>query len=152
MARKPFNPKLYEEWDRKARQWTRAIMPAQYVVKDNPLKHGVDLLVYENDTHAFNVEPEVKTIWTGRFPYPDLNLPIRKSKFCHLEKPTLFIVFSKDGSEYFAVWDYIVNCCEVQEVPNKYVRRGELFFKIPLVDCCRDIKRALRKHWRRKAS
>ena len=152
MATKPFDPNLLRENDKKARNWVRSVLPEGYTAVDNPDKYGVDLLIYKNGEHIFNIEPEVKKVWKApeEFPWKDVQIPIRKSKMAHLDKPTLFFIFRNDGEKYFCVWDRVMNCAEIKMVPNKYVRSGELFFCVRLKDMDTDINKALRREWKHK--
>ncbi len=152
MATKPFDPNLLRENDKKARDWVKKLMPKGYSAVDNPDKYGVDLFVYKDGKHVFNVEPEIKKVWKAPDPFPwtTTQLPIRKSKFCYLEQPTLFIVFRDDGKQYHCVWGRLLVAAEIKMVPNKYVKTGELFFCVRLKDMDDDITKALKREWRKK--
>ena len=83
---------------------------------------------------------------SGKFPYEDIQLPARKRKYCELDKPTLFVMFRKDGKKLKCFWSQDVLGSELREIPNKYVFSGEKFFKIPLKDSFDTILSAIRPY------
>lgn len=132
---KRFDPELYKENDEKARNALRKAFGKSviYRIEDNPKKRGVDLLVYQGEEHVFNIEVEIKKVWKGAtgFPYANVQFPERKEKYAKLEKPTLFVMFNEDQSQYLAVTgEDLVESPRV-EVRNKYVFQGEKFFQVP---------------------
>ncbi len=152
MATKVFDPNLFRKNDKKAKEWIRGMLPSGYVAMDNPIVTGVDLQIFRNGKHIFNIEPEIKNCWKAgqEFQYETLNIPVRKSKYCYFEQPTLFIVFRDDGKEYFCVWDRILVSSEIKEVPNKYVHSGELFFGVKISEIDKDLGKALKRKYQRK--
>ncbi len=146
MRRKKFDRKLYEMYDAKAKKFARAELEAQGLkVEDHPLKTKVDLIVKNGDDVLFYVETEIKTALDKPFPYATLQLPHRKEKFCGLDKPTLFMLFSSNGKQYFCVWDAHVACSNLAEVSNKYIVGGEFFFQIPIENTDRSLENALKR-------
>jgi len=130
--RKHFDRDLYNENDAKAKAAAKEILK-NFKVEDNPKKTGVDLLVYNKQgEHIFNVECEIKKVWVDKFTYTDVQFPERKSKYCLLEKPTFFIMFNKDLSQYLVVSSKNLLNSPLEIVPNKYISYGEKFFKVPL--------------------
>lgn len=133
--RKRFDKELYDQCDSKAK--SKAIRLVRRVkgfkARENEKKRGVDLIVSENGEDSFYIETEIKKRkWKGdKFPFPDINFPERKRKFAELDKPTLFIMFNEDLSSYLVVTSKDLLESEVKEVPNKYVFKGEKFFKVP---------------------
>lgn len=134
MARKRFDINLYEQNDKLAKESAIKLLDKRkYKIEENPKKRGVDLLVYNKGEHIFNIECEIKRVWTGKdFPYESVQFPERKEKFAKLDKPTLFIMFNKDQSAFLAVDSRDLVKSPKVEVPNKYVYSGELFFQVPL--------------------
>ena len=95
MARKPFDKELYRLYDQKAKQFAKkAIEAAGFTIEENERKTGVDLIVKENNRILFYVETEIKTYLNEgkRFNFSTLHLPERKTKFCGLKYPTLFML------------------------------------------------------------
>lgn len=132
---KRFDPELHRENDEKAKNALRKILGDSkvYRLEDNPKKRGVDMLVHQGDEHVFNIEVEIKKVWNGDkgFPYSDVQFPERKEKYANLEKPTLFVMFNADQSQYLAVTGKDLLESPKVEVRNKYVFSGEKFFKVP---------------------
>ena len=148
MRRKHFDKELYAMYDAKAKEYTRnefEDLHGGWVVEDHPLKTKVDLIVKKDDEIAFYVECEIKTALDKPFEYETLQLPQRKEKFCGLDKPTLFMLFSTDGSSYFCVWDRHVSGSTLAEVSNRYMKFGEYFFQIPVGNTDRRLADALKR-------
>ncbi len=136
VVRKRFDKALHDKTDKLAKQTAIAILEkAGHKVVENPNRHAVDLLVYnDKDEHIFNCEVEIKTNWkTGTdFKYPDVNFLDRKAKYCKLDKPTVFVIFNEDLSQYLSVKGSDVLSSPQEVVKNKYCYDGELFYKLPL--------------------
>lgn len=131
---KPFDRTLFAENDKKARDAVKAWFKGSkvYRVIDNPKKMGVDLLLYEGEEHVGNIEVEVKRVWNGDFKYTSVQFPQRKSKFCVLSQPTLFVMFNSDLSQFLTVTGQDLLSSPLAVVPNKYVFQGEQFYQVPL--------------------
>jgi hypothetical protein len=94
---------------------------------------GVDMMVFKDGEHIAYLELERKTAFKSLpFPYPEVNMPSRKEKYCKLSKPTFFVMFSEDLQNYLVIKDLDVLSSPLKVVKNKYCFDGELFFKIPL--------------------
>ncbi len=150
MNRKPFDRELYDRYDGMARDYAKRELEAVgYSIEDNEKKMGVDLIVKKGDQILFYVECEIKTALDKPFNYETLQLPERKLKFCNLDYPTLFTLFSTKGDKYFAVWDKFVRESPLKEVYNKYVSYREFFFQIPVENCNQNLAGAMRRRWKR---
>lgn len=105
---------------------------SDFNIVDNPKKRGVDLLVYDkNGKHVANIECERKLVWSGKdFKYEDINFPHRKEKYALLEKPTIFVMFNKEMDNYLTVTGDVLITSPLKEVPNKYLYKGEMFYKV----------------------
>lgn len=134
MIRKRFSPELYEQNDKLAKEKAITLLDKRvYKVVENPNKRGVDLLVYKKGEHVFNIECEIKKVWSGKeFKFDNVQFPERKNKFAILEKPTLFIMFNKDQSSFLVVNSKDLVASPKVEVPNKYIYKGEYFYQVPL--------------------
>lgn len=100
---------------------------------ENPDKYGVDLISPDG---TLQIEIEHRLSWDApEFPFPDINIPERKAKFFGDDK-TQYVILSKDY-EYMGVLrgkdmqEYIHNA-NLHENKNKFVKNGELFFKVPV--------------------
>jgi len=154
MARKRFSTDLYEKYDKMAKDLVRKEVPEEFEVRDNPQKMGVDLFAYKDGKISFNIEPECKVCWPAGedFPWATINLPVRKSKYCHYPEPTLFVIFRADGEAYKCFWSWHVLASEIKEVSNKYNKSGELFFDVEMKYTFNSIKAALRRNYKSHTS
>lgn len=133
MTYKRFDRELYDKTDTLAKNHCVALLTnLGYTVRENPKKRDVDLLIYKGEQHIFNVETEIKLVWNGKFKYDTVQFPERKFKYATLNKPTYFIMWNADQSEYLVVKDKDLITSPVKEVRNKYVFQNELFFQVPL--------------------
>lgn len=146
--RKYFDKELYDECDSPAKNAVKNIFKNLtghvFSIEENEKKRGVDLLAYTNGDHVFNIETEVKKVWTDEFSYDSVQFPERKQKFAELDKPTIFIMFNKDLTQYLVVNNSDLLNSPKTMVRNKYIRYGEYFFQVPLNKVVfNDIKTAL---------
>ena len=148
--RKPFDKNLYDQYDKLAKKYAINILELSgYKVRGNAKKTGVDLIVSDkNNNDLFFVEVEIKRyIKAGEsFSFDTLHVPHRKAKYCGLDKPTLFILFSECGKSYLCVWDNIITASPIKEVENKYVTKGEVFFDVPMNHVDDSIDKALKRN------
>ena len=137
-ARKPFDKKLYEKYDKLARIATKAHLKKKgFTAVDHHDKYAQDLIASKTDEWGVNysdpfcVECEVKIVWSGpNFPYDTVQLPQRKKKF--FKELTLFYIWNKELTHAVMFWSQKVKHLKPVEVKNKYVGRGEYFYQIPL--------------------
>lgn len=133
--RKWFDKELHDTYDTMGRDIVKNFVSSFWSMKavDNPKVRGVDLHLYDGDKLVAYAEVEVRPSWkTLEFPYEDLNVPERKRKLLEQGLPTYFFSINKDGTALFHCEAKDVLSCEVKEVANKYVYKGEQFFKVPL--------------------
>lgn len=146
--RKLFDRELYEKYDSLAKKQVLKIFKNlegyTFDIQENEKKRGVDLLAFVNGEHVFNIETEVKRVWSGDFEYDSVQFPERKKKFAELDKPTLFIMFNNNLSEYLVVNNTDLLNSPLEMVRNRYVPYGEHFFQVPLNRVIfNDVKKAL---------
>lgn len=145
MIRKRFDKRLYDENDKKTKEWAKKILPKGYEIRENDNKIKVDLIVSKDNVDIFYIEVECKSSWDeSKFPYDNLNIPSRKKKYTELDKPTLFIVFNAHGSDYLCLWGSTLIESPLEEVKNRFVSHNEMFYKVPLNKCYSDIKKAIK--------
>ena len=146
--RKWFDKDLYKQYDSIAKLSSIRLFKRLkgLSLDENEKLRGVDMLIYKDKKHKYYLECEIKNQeWSpGKFPFPTVNLPERKEKYCKLNKPTLFIIFNKDQTAYICFWGKDVLKSKKEEVRNRYVYNGELFFKIPVKKCYQNIKDAFK--------
>ena len=138
--RKRFDPVAYKHSDNKAKKCiTKYLTSIGHTVLDTEENFGVDLTsTLENI--VYNHEVEMKHMWEGDWPtvWKDINIPFRKNRL-------IVQVFDNDplANFYFYIirgdcevaWKMdatIVKDSPVVEVPNRAVREGEYFFKVPV--------------------
>lgn len=135
MQRKRFDKELHDIYDKLGRDTVKSFVSSFWDMQaiDNPDRYGIDLHLYKEDVLIGYAEVEVRLAWkTIEFPYEDLNVPERKRKLLVQELPTTFFSINKDATALFHCDAAEVLASEVKECYNKYVAKGEHFFKVPL--------------------
>lgn len=99
--------------------------------------YGVDIVVCVGFKPTYYVEVEIKQAWKSGpgFPFPTVNLPQRKKKFADLPKPVEFWILSKDMEWAIILPDFAIRNDRLEEVKNRLVPNGEMFYKIPVEEC-----------------
>ena len=138
--RKRFDPVAYKQSDNKAKKCiTKYLMSLGHTVLDTEENFGVDLMsTLENTT--YNHEVEMKHMWEGEWPtvWKDINIPFRKNRLMVqvFNKEPLanfhFYIIRGDCKVAWKMDANIVKDSPVVEVPNRAVRKGEYFFKVPV--------------------
>ena len=138
--RKRFDPVAYKQSDNKAKECITKYLTSQgHTVLDTKENFGVDLVSTLKDT-VYNHEVEMKHMWEYGWPsaWKDINIPFRKNRL-------IVQVFNADPNAnfhfYIIRWDgkvawkmdaTIVKHSPVVEVPNRVIKEGEYFFKVPV--------------------
>ena len=138
--RKRFDPIAYKQADSKAKECiTNYLISLGHTVFDTEENFGVDVMSTLENT-AYNHEVEMKHMWEGDWPtaWKDINIPFRKNRL-------IVQVFDNDSfaNFYFYIirgdcevaWRMdanVVKASPVIEVPNRAVKEGEYFFKVPV--------------------
>lgn len=138
---KRFDRELFEKFDKLARDAGKRYWKAKgYHVVDNTDRYGPDLIVTpvggnEYSNGDFYCEVEIKRPWKGKdFQYPQIQIPGRKAKFLNKDKynlPICFLVLNADQTYGYLIEGETLASIPLVEVPNKYVWKGEKFFRIP---------------------
>ena len=132
---KKFDRKLFEEFDKLARDAGKRYWKAKgYHVVDNIDRYGPDLIVTpvggsEYSIGDFYCEVEIK-----RPQYAHIQIPGRKAKFLNKDKynlPICFLVLNADQTYGYLIQGDTLAETPLVEVPNKYVWKGEKFFRVP---------------------
>jgi len=139
-VRKSFSKELHAKHDEKARSQAKTYWKAQgYHVVDNPNTKGVDLILINPDTEEIEgyVEVEVKNNWNAKaFQYGTLQLPERKGKYIDQYGNRIrYMVYSKDLTQAFIISSLVLKRSPLVEVSNKFVRKGEYFYQVPVAKC-----------------
>ncbi len=128
-----FDRDIFDECDLKARAWAKHLFKRYGVeLRDNPDEYGVDLIAYRNDREVGYVEVEIKKTWNGAFIYKYLNVPIRKKKLLTSRLRSVLVAFNHDGTQCFICNDNVVLSSAIEEVKNKHVSHGEMFYRVPV--------------------
>jgi len=132
--RKHFDKALYDRYDAAAKTAARTLLQhTNFVLKDSEKKTDVDFEIYKDDKLIGFLEVEVKRNWAvGPFIYNDVQWPERKWKYCNLTKPTVFLMFNADLSQYLTATGEDLLSSKIEMIRNKYVAYGESFFKVPV--------------------
>jgi len=140
---KRFSKKLFDENDARAREAALKFLVPRFAKKGweidhNPDKYGPDLLVTDKDGVVRQlVECEIRNSWkSGRFPWSRVQLFSRKEKYLSLygEKMSVFVCNDVLTHALFITGKQLLDAPQ-EEVPNKYVPRGEFFRIIPIEEC-----------------
>jgi hypothetical protein len=132
---KSFDKELWLQYDELGRNTVKDFIERTWniEVRDNPDKYGVDLLLYSNDKLQGYAEVEVRNSWKSKlFPFNDLNVPSRKEKLLNNSLPTFFFSVNKNANALLFCKAEDVLSSPLVENKNKYISKGELFYKIPL--------------------
>ena len=137
MATKRFSSNLFKNNDEAAKDAAEFLKEFFGVDKftDAETRYAIDREGYRGGHHCINVEVEIKQHWKEGhkpFPFEDINLPSRKEKYFELKLPTYFVIFSADCKGCMVFSDRTAKNSKLVEVPNRYVPKGEYFYKIPI--------------------
>jgi len=131
---KKFDKQLFDQNDPKSRSVVKEFFKKHNLLfKDNTDKYGIDLL---SSDETVGIEIERRLVWVGNsFPYDEINLPERKTKFFLKNIATFYVILSKDYSRMGmisgkVIKEYLTDDL-LKENSNKFVNNGELFYKIP---------------------
>lgn len=134
---KKFDSRLYEE-----NNWGALDTVLRVLAEDdlfaclNEDKYGPDIVVFRGFKPVRYVEVEVKRVWKGdQFPWDTIQLPERKGKFLELGKPIEFWILNEGMDHAVIIPESAVQNSPLEEVSNKYIEDGELFYKIAIDDC-----------------
>lgn len=131
MTAKPFDPELYAEHDPAKLLAIDYFTRLGYQAEVNKDKFGIDLEIKTPQGKTFWVEVEVKTGWVGnRFPYRDLQLPMRKAKFANPD--SYFMVINKGHTHFMAVPATNIDLTQTRDLDTKLGTTGETFLAVPL--------------------
>jgi hypothetical protein len=134
---KPFDKALFEANDKRGRDIVKTFFTTLEIqATDNPDAYAVDLILSREGKKIGYAEVEIRHNWkTEEFPYDTLNVPSRKKKLLENDLPTYFFSINSIGNRMFVATDEVVLTSPLQENKNKYVREGEMFYKVALDRC-----------------
>ena len=141
--KKPFDKDLYDKADSTAKKhminWLEFTQPACTVNSEETTYFDLTVKTDDGGNPQF-YEVEIKYAWKGEWPesWLELRIPHRKKRLLekwkkdHKNSLLTFIVFNHNCSKAWHVDGNTVLVSEVKEAPNKNIRKGELFFHIPV--------------------
>jgi hypothetical protein len=134
MISKPFEQSLHDQHDSDGKRIVIDFFKNRNIeARENPDKYGVDIILYRNEKPIGYAEVEVRLMWHGaKFPYSIVNVPFRKKKLLDNELPTYFFAVNKDLTHVLCCDSEVILNSPVEENPNRFVKRHEYFYKIPL--------------------
>jgi len=138
VTRKLFSKSLYNAYN------TPALMAGKEYLKNKGFKitsseedMSVDLQAIKDNKHYF-FEVEVKNGWENTWPssWKDVRIPERKTRLINYAKTNnkklTFIIFRRDLKAAWTVDGDTVKDCELKEISNRFVPKGEYFYIIPI--------------------
>ncbi len=136
-AYKKFDEQLFRESDSPARIAVLTHLDSQGLfATENVDKYGPDLVLYSGYKPMSYIEVEIKRGWTGSdFPFPTVNLPVRKEKFLNLGLPIEFWILNGTLDSAIIIPDYTLDSSLIKEVRNNQIEDGEMFYQVPAELC-----------------
>ena len=132
MSYKPFDQKLFDENDLRARKVVKDFLEKYGYKVYNGTKYGIDLVVCKDDKIKFYAEVEVKRCWLkDTFPYPDVNVPYRKKKFFESNCKQVYILLNNYLTSFLVIKSDVILKSKVESRSNWYSPDGEKFFVVP---------------------
>ncbi len=133
-AYKAFDRSLYIKADTKGKDViSNLLIKKGHTLTNIKETYSCDIVTEKNGvTH--NSEVEIKFSWKEEWPlsWEEIRIPYRKHKL--LGKPNLtFYVLRSDCKQAWEIdADILANVATIKEVPNRYIRKGEKFFHVPV--------------------
>ena len=131
--KKRFDRDLYDTYDNVAKNGALRFLADHGAreVRPHSSRYGADVEYIDRRGRAGKLEAEVKAVWAGgNFPYSDINVLGRKEKY-FADSTDLFMM-SANYQDYLVIRGSDIIQCPLVEVANRYVWKGEKFFKVPL--------------------
>jgi len=138
IVRKKFNKLLYEQNDKKGKEFVTRLLNKLYpdlnVIEGS--KFGVDLKILDsNNEIVYTAEVEIRNNWDtdGEFPFSTVNIPERKRKF--FDGRCTYYSVNKNCTRCLVIADKDILNSPLVKNPNKYVSSDEMFFQVPKEKC-----------------
>jgi hypothetical protein len=131
---KKFEPNLYDRYDGPAKEAMKVHLTiAGHEVTVPPENYGADLYSEFGRRRIYH-EVEVSLGWEkGEHPYPRGSIPERKIRLCHIHQGTdlFFWMLRRDLKRALVFPSTCLVDEHLIEVPNRKIREGEFFYRIP---------------------
>ena len=142
MPTKKFDNKLYKDSDPISKEAMSKWLSKHGYTHINPEEtYGVDIVCKKEDIPSY-FETEIKYGWKEEWPnsWKEIRIPHRKKRLldrwkkeCYNDLLT-FVIFKNDCTQAWHIDGETVLNSEVKEASNRVIRKGELFFHIPVTD------------------
>lgn len=106
--------------------------------KVNPEQYGPDIVLFSGFKPISYIEVEVVAKWfpdEEDFPWQLVHLPERKRKFLKAGLPIEFWRLRNDFKKAIIIPEETITEDRLVEVPNRFVPKGEFFFRVPVSEC-----------------
>ena len=134
MTQKRFDPNLYTLADTQAKDVISSwLIEKGHVITSTKENYDCDI-VTEKDGSTYNSEVEIKFSWKGDWPvdWEEIRIPYRKKKLLDNSNLTFYILRADCKQAWEIPATILSTIATVKEVSNRYVRKGEKFFHIPV--------------------
>ena len=133
-AHKAFDRNLYIKADSRGKDVISSWLTKQgHSITKAKETYSCDIVTEKNGiTH--NTEVEIKFSWKGEWPnaWDEIRIPYRKEKLLSKDNLTFYVLRSDCKQAWAISADTIKNVATVKEASNRYIRKGEKFFHIPV--------------------
>jgi len=136
--RKPFDRKLYNEVnDLSIKAVKKYLIAAGHTITSTKEKYTADIeSTYKGKEYL--TEAEVKLVWDTEWPthWWNVRVPERKKKLLEQAekegKVLTFLYLNKSFTKAWKIAGDTVRECPLEEVPNRFVPKGEYFYIVPI--------------------
>lgn len=131
--KKRFDRDLYNLYDNAAKNGALRFLADHGAreLRPHSSRYGADVEYADAKGRHGKLEAEIKAVWTGGpFPYSDINVLGRKEKY--FSTGTNLFMMAANYMDYMVIGGLDIIQCPLVEVANRYVWKGELFYKVPL--------------------
>ena len=133
-AYKAFDRSLYNKADTRGKDVISSWLTEHgHSITNTKENYSCDIVTEKNGvTH--NTEVEIKFSWKGEWPnaWDEIRIPYRKENLLSKDNLTFYVLRSDCKQAWAISADTIKNVATVKEASNRYIRKGEKFFHIPV--------------------
>ena len=133
-AHKAFDRNLYIKADSRGKDVISSWLTKQgHSITNTKETYSCDIVTEKNGiTH--NTEVEIKFSWKGDWPdsWDEIRIPFRKNRLLSKDNLTFYVLRSDCKQAWAISADTLKNIATVKEASNRYIRKGEKFFHVPV--------------------
>ena len=133
-ARKGFDRNLYNKADAKGKSTLLSWLTKNgHLVTSTKETYSCDI-VTEKDGMTYNTEVEIKFSWKEEWPesWKEIRIPFRKNKLLNRDNLTFYVLRADCKQAWQISAETLKNIATVKEASNRYIRKGEKFFHVPV--------------------